>query len=91
MPQISQKKKDKIAEQILHHLFSISPDSAFTATISAAIARDEEFIKDLLSVLQKKNLVVEISKNPDGKDYTKRRRWRLSSEAYQAYKKHQKL
>jgi len=89
MPQISQKKKDKIAEQILHHLFSISPDSAFTASISMAIARDEEFILSLLLELKEKNLIVSINKNPQGLEYKKRQRWRLSNQAYEAYKIHQ--
>ena len=89
MPQISQQKRDKISEQILHYLFSISPDSAFTATIAKEIARDEEFIKAILLEIKKKNLVTEINKNPTGTEYKKRQRWRLSSEAYQIYSKHQ--
>jgi hypothetical protein len=89
MPTISKSKKDKIAEQILHHLFSISPESAFTVGIAKEIARDEEFTKVLLRELQSKNLVISISKNKQGKDYLKRLRWRLSNEAYSAYKKHQ--
>ena len=90
MPVISQKKKDKIAEQILHYLFEISPSSAFTNTISAEIARDEEFIKVLLLDLQKKSLVVLIDKNQEGTKYQKRQRWRLSQQAYDVYKKHQR-
>ncbi|MDO8508352.1 MAG: hypothetical protein Q7S27_01565 [Nanoarchaeota archaeon] len=89
MPQISQKKKDKIAEHILHYLFTISPSSTFTSTISEEVARDEEFTKSLLQDLKSKNLVVEINKNPEGTPYTKRQRWRLSDKAYSAYKDHQ--
>jgi predicted transcriptional regulator with HTH domain len=89
MPPISQKKKDKIQEQVLHYLFDISPESTFTATIAENIARDEEFIKSILIELKKKSLIVEINKNPNGKIYLKRQRWCLSSHTYQAYSKHQ--
>ena len=89
MPRISQSKKDKICEQILHYLFSISPESRFTFDISKEIARDEEFSKSLLQNLESKKLVVQITKNSQGKDYTKRQRWRLSNEAFEIYKKHQ--
>lgn len=89
MPRISKEKKDKISEQILHHLFTISPQSIFTSLISKEIARDEEFIKSMLLDLEKKKLVVQVNKNKDGINYAKRQRWRLSNHAYDAYKKHQ--
>lgn len=89
MPIISQQKKDKISEQILHYLFSISPEPAFTNKISSEIARDEEFTKSLLLNLKSKNLIIEINKNPQGIQYSKRQRWRLSQQAFDAYSKHQ--
>ncbi|MCX8158749.1 MAG: hypothetical protein N3D20_00415 [Candidatus Pacearchaeota archaeon] len=89
MPKLSKEKKDKIAEQILHYLFSISPESKFTSDISREIARDEEFTKSLLLELKSKSLVVEINKNPKGNNYIKRQRWRLSNKTYEVYKKHQ--
>ncbi len=89
MPSISQKKKDKIQEQILHYLFEISPQSAFTNKIAESIARDEEFIKSLLIDLKSKSLIAEINKNPQGEDYTRRQRWRLSSEAFEVFKRSQ--
>lgn len=89
MPIISKTKKDKIAEQILHYLFTLAPASAFTSTIGKETARDEEFTKSLLQELEKKKLIIQITKNAQGKDYTKRQRWRLSNEAYEIYKKHQ--
>ena len=85
MPIISKQKKDKISEQILHHLFSISPDSQFTVAIAKETARDEEFVKALLLDLEKKGLIISISKNKSGKEYTKRMRWRLSNTAHDAY------
>jgi len=89
MPQVSSKKKDKIAEQITHFLFESSPDSKFTSEIAENVARDEEFTKALLQDLEKKKIIVSIDKNPSGKDYSRRRRWRLSNEAYEVYSKHQ--
>ena len=86
---ISEKKREKISEQILLTLYSISPKPLFTSNIAQEIARDEEFTKKLLSELSKKNLVIEIKKNPKGIPYLKRSRWKISDAAYQAYKSHQ--
>lgn len=89
MPQISQKKQDKIQEQILHYLFSISPNPMFTSKIAQEIARDEEFTKALLIELKSKDLIIEINKNPSGADYIRRQRWRLSNKAFTAYNNRQ--
>jgi predicted transcriptional regulator with HTH domain len=89
MPAISQSKKDKISEQILHYLFTISPESEFTSDISREIIRDEEFTKLLLVELEKKKLIISIDKNPQGIKYSRRQRWRLSQQVYDAYKKQQ--
>lgn len=86
---ISEEKKEKIYEQILAFLYSISPKAVFTLNIAKELARDEEFIKSLLLNLKKKDLVIEVKKNPKGFPYLKRSRWKLSDSAYQAYKKHQ--
>lgn len=86
MPKISQKKKDKISEQILHYLFNISPIAVHTNNIAEEIARDEEFTKDILTELKSKGLVAEIKKNSDGVDYLRRQRWRLSNDAFSVYK-----
>jgi predicted transcriptional regulator with HTH domain len=86
---ISNEKKERISEQVLAFLYSISPQSVFTLNIAKEIARDEEFIKFLLLDLKKKGLVIEIKKNPKGLPYLKRSRWKLSDAAYQSYKSHQ--
>lgn len=86
---ISEEKKDKISEQIVAFLYSQSPKLLFTVEIAHEMARDEEFIKNLLNELKKKNLVAEIKKNPQGKEYTKRSRWKISDAAFSAYKMHQ--
>jgi len=83
---ISNKKKEKIFEQILSYLYFVSPKSLFTSQIAEEIARDEEFIKDLLLNLKKRNLILQIKKNPKGIPYVRRSRWKLSDIAYTAYK-----
>lgn len=86
---ISKQKREKISEQILAYLFSISPQPSFTAHIAREIARDEEFIKKILLDLKTKRLVNEIKKNPKGIEYTKRSRWKLTDNIYQIYKRNQ--
>lgn len=89
MPRVSERKREKIYEQALYYLFSLSPDSAFTSSIATELARDEEFTKLILQEMHKKKLVILVDKNKHGKMYKRRQRWRLSNEAYDAYKKHQ--
>jgi len=89
MPKISKQKREKISEQILSHLFSVFPNQIFTSTIAKELARDEEFIKDLLIELEKKKLVIKINQNPQGFKYSRRLRWRISNKTYEIYKKHQ--
>ena len=88
---ISEEKKEKISEQIIALLYSISPRQLFTVQIAREIARDEEFVKNLLLGLSKKNIIVEIRKNSKGNPYLKRTRWKISDAAYNAYKSHQNL
>ena len=83
---ISDTKKTKISEQILAFLYSLTPKPEFTSKISAEIARDEEFVKKILSDLKQKNLVIEVKRNPQGEQYARRSRWRLTDAAYNAYK-----
>ncbi len=84
--QLSKQKRDKIAEQILSHLYHSYPKMFFTSQVAQEIARDEEFIKSLLLELKAKDLIISIKKNPDGLPYSRRIRWRLSNQAYDAYK-----
>ena len=86
---ISKQKREKISEQIIAYLYSISPSPAFTSHIAEEIARDEEFTKNLLIELKKKKILTEIKKNPKGIAYLKRSRWKLTDTAYEIYKKNQ--
>jgi hypothetical protein len=83
---ISIQKRERISEQILAFLYSVSPQAVFTSHVAKEIARDEEFTKSLLLDLKLKKLVIEIKKNSKGLNYLKRSRWRLSEAAYNIYK-----
>jgi len=89
MPSISNSKKERIQEQILYYLFSLSPEATFTNAIAKEIARDEEFTKTLLKDLKNKGLVIQVTKSPSGQTYLKRQRWLLSDQTFQAYTKKQ--
>ena len=82
---ISKEKRQKISEHILAFLYSNTPKPLFTSFIAKEAARDDEFVKELLLELKSKNLVREIKRNPKGKLYLRRSRWKLSDVAYQAY------
>lgn len=84
---ISEKKVERIKEEILAVLFRNSPKAMFTADIAENMARDEEFIKRLLVDLESKNLIASVKKNSKGIDYLRRTRWRLASQTFQAYQK----
>ena len=86
---IAKEKRDKISEQILALLYSNFTKPLFTSKIAQELARDEEFIKNLLDELKTKKLVISINKNSQGIPYLKRTRWRLQDNVYQAYKQHQ--
>ena len=89
MPKISKEKREKILEQILSYLYSIFPRQVFTADIAKELARDEEFIKELLLELEKRKFVLKINKNSQGIQYSRRLRWRISNKTQEIYKKHQ--
>ena len=86
---ISEKKREKILEQILSFLYQSNLKPMFTSQIAQEIARDEEFVKALLLELKEKKFVVEIKKNPKGDQYIRRSRWVISDIVYQTYKNHQ--
>jgi len=86
---ISDKKREKISEQILAYLFSINPRPEFTNKIAQEIIRDEEFTKKLLLDLKKKDFVIEVRKNPQGISYLRRSRWKLNPKVYKIYSQKQ--
>jgi len=88
MVRISEEKINRIKSNILSLLYERFPQSLFTAEIAKLEARDEEFIKKLMFELKDVSLVIAIKKNPKGDFYSRRIRWRLSNQAYSAYKQH---
>lgn len=89
MPNISLSKRERISEQVIHFLFSVSPSAKFTSEIAKELARDEEFTKKILKDLKEKGLIIEVNKNSLGLEYLRRQRWLLSPKAYEIYKNHQ--
>ena len=87
MPKISSEKIKKVKEMILSVLYENSPKAMFTSYIAKEIARDEEFIKKIMTELEKENLVVLINNNTRGGNYLRRQTWRLKSNVYETYTK----
>lgn len=86
MSKLSVQKIKKLKEEILTLLYHNDLKAMFTNEIASSIIRDEEFIKRLLTELKNDNLVIEVSKSKKGYEYSKWRRWSLSSKAREAYK-----
>jgi len=84
MSLISDKKKDRIKEDIIRELYENYPGFLYTEKISENIIRDNEFTLSLLNEL-KKNKVVNILNETKG-DKVKRK-WQLNEEAFDAYKR----
>ena len=84
---LSQEKRKKIKEQILSLLYNSFPKQLFTAGIASEIARDEEFVKNIMIDLKFKNLVVAIRKNNQGIPFIRRMRWQLTPQVYTAYQR----
>lgn len=81
MSKISKGKADRIKENILQYLFDESPKSLFTYQIAEEQTRDKEFILKLLLELEDRKLIRQTQK-----DFTRKRKWTLTDEAYSAYK-----
>ncbi len=81
MSRISQDKINRITESIMQVLFEESPKSLFTFQIAESQARDKEFTLKILQEMEKKRLVKQTQK-----DFTRKRKWALTDEAYSAYK-----
>jgi ribosomal protein S25 len=86
MPIISEKKRQKIKEEILRVLFENSPKALYTYKIADEVIRDEEFTLTLLKELHKDNFVKLVNKNSRGTIYLARKRWTLKPKVYEAYK-----
>jgi len=78
MSKLSEKTIKNIKEQLINMIFENSPKSLYTNELASLLARDEEFTKRLLLELKDQGLVEPVSKNPKGKNFLIRRRWKLT-------------
>ncbi|MBT6995569.1 hypothetical protein HN865_05335 [Candidatus Woesearchaeota archaeon] len=86
MPRISEKKIQRIKEEVLSHLYNNPARPLFTSQIAYEMIRDEEFILRLLNELHESKLIKKISSNSNGKQFLSRRKWTLRPEVYSKYK-----
>ncbi len=86
MSKLSKKREERIKQDILSLLFERSPTALLTYSISEELCRDDEFTRRLLVELKSKGLVNEIKKSSKGEEYTRWRKWKLTNQAYKAYK-----
>ena len=86
MSKISQKKVEKIKEDILSVLFESGMRGMFTKQISDEIARNDEFVLKLLSDMENQKLVKQMKKTKKGTEFIRRKQWTLTTKAYDAYK-----
>lgn len=87
MPRISDKKLQRIKENILLYLYENPAKPVFTSKIAEELIRDEEFILKLLKELSKEGFIDEINTNSNGKKFLSRRKWTLKSNVYSEYSK----
>ena len=87
MSKISQKKIEKIKEEILSVLFESGMRGMFTKQISDEIARNDEFVLRLLENLETQKIIKQIKKTKKGTEFIRRKQWTLTNKAYQTYKK----
>jgi len=87
MTRISKEKINTIKSNILSILYKNNLRALFTAEIAKIEARDEEFIKKILQEMKEQGFVNMVNMNQMGKIYSRRMRWRLNSQTYEAYKK----
>jgi hypothetical protein len=85
MSKVSDKKKEKINEQILSILYEEFPKPLFTSQVACEIIRDEEFTRKLLDDLKEKKIIIDITKNSKGVDYRRRVRWRLANKTHEVF------
>jgi hypothetical protein len=86
MPKISDKKVQKIKEQILSILYENHLVPHYTAQIAEELIRDEEFTLRLLKELRQEGFAKEINKNTEGKTYLARKKWVLNNKIYSQYR-----
>jgi len=86
MPKISEKKLERLKEEIVSILYDNPAKPLFTSEIAEELIRDEEFTLKLLKTLNTDGIIKEIKKNKTGKEFLSRRKWTLEPKVYSKYK-----
>lgn len=86
MSKLSEKKIEKIKEDILSVLFDSGLKGMFTYHIAEEIARDDEFVLKLLKELEIKKLVKFKTKSLKGRELKRKKLWVMTDSAYRAYR-----
>lgn len=86
MSKISKKNIKKIEEEILRVIFDAGLEGMFTVRIADEIIRDDEFVLRILKSLEKRKLINQIKNSNKGREYGRKRKWIMTSSAYEAYK-----
>jgi hypothetical protein len=88
MSKLSNKKRERIKEEVLRVLYENSPKALFTSYIANEVIRDNEFVLSLMKEMERLG-VVEGVKSRGNKSVKKkiRTRWRLTNRAFEEYKK----
>ncbi|MCG2717321.1 MAG: hypothetical protein L6408_00600, partial [Nanoarchaeota archaeon] len=82
MSKISEKKVEKIKENILSVLFDAGMRGMFTKQIGDEIARNDEFVLRLLKELEKQKIIKQMNKTKKGTTFIRRKQWTLTNKAY---------
>lgn len=85
MSKISEKKIQKIKEDVLSILYEAGLRGLFTKQIADEVARNDEFVLRLLKDMEKQKLTKQISKTKKGSSFIRRKMWVLTNKAYDAY------
>jgi hypothetical protein len=85
MTKISKKREERIKEEILSILYE-NITGLSTYQIGEEVLRDDEFTLRLLKELHGKGLVKPVTRSPKGNEYSTKKVWALTKEAFEAYK-----
>jgi len=87
MSKISERKKERIKEDILSVLFESGIKGRYTYQIAEEVIRDDEFVFKLLEELEKKKLIKRMEKSLKGRKLSRKKLWVMTDGAYDAYSK----
>lgn len=86
MSKISKKNIKKIEEDVLRIVFDAGLAGIFTFKIAEELARDDEFVLRILKGLEKNEIIRQVKKSGKGHEYYRKRKWVMTTNAYEKYK-----